>query len=140
MMFLRVLMLLVICTATFSLSSCGETSYDYGFKISCEKFEENSSYSSELELEVGDKIKLELCSNQTTGFNWDYEFTAENIVKEVSHDYEEPGESVVGAPGVELWTFEAIEKGTTEIKMEYSQPWEGGTKTEWTYTVKVTVE
>ena len=46
----------------------------------------------------------------------------------------------VGAAGKEVWTFEAIKKGTTKVRMEYSQPWEGGLKAEWTYTLTVTVE
>ena len=53
--------------------------------------------------------------------------------------FEEPEGNMLGAAGVEIWTFEAVEKGTTEIQMEYSQPWEGGLKAEWTYTMTVIV-
>lgn len=138
-MLLRIIMLLVLGTAMLSMSSC-TTSHDYSYQISCDKFAENSKYSSDVTLEVGDKIRLELCSNQSTGFKWEYKFTAENVVQQEDYDFEEPSADVVGAPGKELWTFEAVETGTTEIQMEYSQPWEGGTKAEWTYTVKVTVQ
>lgn len=138
-MLLRIIMLFVLCIATLSMSSC-TTSHDYSYQISCEKFAENSKYSSEVTLEVGDKIRLELCSNRTAGFKWEYKFTLENVVEEEDYDFEEPGADVVGAPGKELWTFEAVNTGTTEIQMEYSQPWEGGTKAEWTYIIKVTVQ
>jgi len=139
-MLLRISLLFIMCITTLSMSSCFVTSHDYSFEVSCEDFAENGHYSSDLVLEVGDKIKLELCSNQSTGFKWDYEITTANIVKEEDHDFEEPEEGVVGAAGKELWTFEAVETGTTEIQMEYSQPWEGGTKAEWTYIISVTVE
>jgi len=122
------------------LSSCIVTSHDYNIELSCEKFAENSHYSSDFELEVGDKIRLELCSNPTTGFQWEYQMTQENVLKEEDHDYEEPDGDVIGAAGLELWTFEAVEEGTTEVLMTYSQPWEGGEKEEWTYTMTVTVE
>ncbi len=63
------------------------------------------------------------------------------MLQEEDHDFEEPGDAgIVGAGGREVWTFEAIETGTTEVRMEYSQPWEGGLKAEWTYTATVTVE
>jgi len=122
------------------LSSCIVTSHDYNIELSCEKFTENSHYSSDFELEVGDKIRLELCSNPTTGFQWEYQMTQENVLKEEDHDYEEPDSDVIGAAGLELWTFEAVEAGTTEVLMAYSQPWEGGEKEEWTYTMTVSVE
>ena len=125
---------------TLSMSSCIVTSHDYNVELSCEQFGESSQYVSAYKLEVGDKIRLELCSNPTTGFQWDYEIAIENIVKEEDHDFEPPEGDVPGAAGIELWTFEAVGKGTTEIRMEYSQPWEGGLKAEWTYTAMVTVE
>jgi inhibitor of cysteine peptidase len=139
-MLLRISLLFIMCITTLSMSSCFVTSHDYSFEVSCEEFAENSKYNRDLVLEVGDKIKLALCSNRSTGFSWEYKVTAENIVSEEDHDFEEPEADVVGAAGKELWTFKAVEKGTTEIQMEYSKPWEGGTKAEWTYTIKVTVE
>ena len=104
------------------------------------KFYESNHHSDEFEIEVGDKIRVELCSNPTTGFEWDYEITIGNIVKEEDHDFEEPSGDIVGAAGIEYWTFEAIEKGTTKVRMEYSRSWECGEKAEWTYTMNVTVK
>ena len=139
-MLLRIFLLFVMFATTLSMSSCIVTSHDHNFEVSCEQFAENNHRSSDLVVEVGDKIRLELCSNHTTGFQWDYEFTVDNIVKEEDYDFEEPDEGVEGAAGTELWTFEAAEEGTTEIQMEYSQPWEGGSTAVWTYNVTVTVE
>ena len=133
---------LLIATLVMALllSSCFVTSRDIGVEILCDDFTENHrSIINEFEVEIGDKITLELCSNPTTGFAWDYEMTVENVVKEEDHDFKEPDGSVVGAAGVEVWTFEAVKEGITEVRMEYSQPWEGGLKAEWTYTMTVTV-
>jgi len=90
--------------------------------------------------EVGDKIRIKLCSNPSTGFQWEYTMSEEGIIKEEDHDFEEPEGDAIGAPGMETWTFEALEKGMTEVLMAYSQPWEGGEKDEWTYTISVVVE
>ena len=136
----RIFLLFIMCVTALSISSCCVTSHDYNFEVSCEQFAENSHHSGDFALEVGDKLRLEICSDQAAGFQWDYEFTTENVVKEEDHDFEEPKEGAVGTAGIELWTFEAAGKGTTEILMEYSQPGEGGTEAEWTCNVTVTVE
>jgi len=137
---LRIFLIFTIFTTVLLLSSCIVTSHDFNVEISCDEFGESNHRSGEFEVEVGDKIRVELCSNPTTGFQWDYEMTIENVIKEEDHDFEEPGRDVLGAAGIEIWTFEAVETGTTDVQMEDSQPGEGGLKSEWTYTVTVTVE
>jgi len=137
---LRIFLVFTILVTTLLMSSCIVTSHDYSVELSCEEFSENSHYISEFEIEVGDKIRAELCSNPTTGFKWTYEISAESVLKEEDYDFEGPEGDIPGAAGIDVWTFEAVEKGTTEVRMEYSQPWEGGLKAEWTYTMNVTVE
>lgn len=137
---LRVFLIFTLFTAALLVSSCIVTSHDYNVEISCDEFSENNHRSGEFEVEVGDKIRLELCSNPSTGLQWIYKTTIENVVQEEDHDFEPPEGDVPGAAGVEFWTFEAVEKGTTEVQLEYSQLWEGGLKAEWTYTMMVTVE
>ena len=136
----RIFLIFTAFTIASLLSSCIVTSHDYKVDISCDEFVENNHRSGDYKLEIGDKIRLELCSNPTTGFQWDYEMTKENVMKEEDHDFEGSRTDLPGAPSIELWTFEAIDKGTTELNMEYSQPWDGGIKKEWSYTLQVTVE
>lgn len=133
----RIFLLFIMCVTALSISSC-VTSHDYNFEVSCEQFDENSHHSSDFALEVGDKLRLKLCSDQAAGFQWDYEFTTENVVNEEDHDFQEPAEGAVDTAGIELWTFEAVGEGSTEIQMEYSQPGEGGVV--WTCNITVTVE
>jgi predicted secreted protein len=129
-----------IIIAALLLSSC-VTSHDFKEEISCDDFNNNHHQSGEFEVEVGDKIRVELCSNITTGFGWTYEIINENVLKFEDYDYKEPeDDELLGTAGTDIWTFEAIEVGTTEVVMEYSQPWEGGLKAEWTYTLTVMVE
>jgi len=138
---LRFFLVFTVLITVLLLSSCVVTSHDYNAEISCDEFREINHRSDTFKVEVGDKIRLELCSNPTTGFQWDYEITTENIVKEEEdHDFQEPSGDVVGAAGIDVWTFEAVENGTTEVHMEYSRSQEGGEKAEWTYTIIVTVD
>jgi len=108
--------------------------------ISCDEFRAHNHVRNDFQVEIGDKIRAKLCSNPTTGFKWEYEMSNETMLKEEDYDFEEPKGDVPGAAGIEVWTFEAVEKGTTEVHMAYSQRWEGGLKEEWTYTITVTVE
>ena len=136
----RIIMVFVILVASLSLVSC-VTSHDFNVDITCDEFAENNHGMNNFQAEIGDKIRVKLCSNLTTGFQWEYEMTGDKVLQEEDYDFEEPeGDDVVGAGGKETWTFEAIEKGTTEVRMEYSRPWEGGEQAEWTYTFTVTVE
>jgi predicted secreted protein len=137
---LRIFFILTIFTSVLLMSSCIVTSYDFNVEISCDDFAESNHRSDEFNVEIGDKIRVKLCSNQTAGFQWDYEMSVENVLKEEDHDFEEPEDGTSGAAGTEIWTFEAIAMGITEVQMEYSQPWEGGLKSEWTYNTSVTVE
>ena len=138
---LRVIVISSLLILILLMFSCIVTSHDYHVEISCDIFAENpTDMNSDFEIEVGDKIYIKLCSNATTGFAWSYEMSGDKAVKEEDHDFEAPEGDLPGAPGKETWTFEAIEKGTAVINMEYSQPWEGGIKGEWTYKISVVVE
>jgi len=88
---------------------------------------------------------LTLGSNPTTGFQWSEEaqISDAGILKQTSHEFVGPDSDPPpppGTPGQEVWTFEALKAGTGQISMEYSRPWEGGEKAEWTYTLTVTVK
>ena len=136
----RILMIFMMLAILLLVPSCFVTSRDINVDISCDDFSANNHVRNDFQAEIGDKIRVKLCSNPTTGFQWEYEISNGSVLKEEDHDFEEPGSDVPGAAGVETWTFEAAEKGTAEVSMEYSQPWEGGLKEEWTYTITVTVE
>ena len=137
---LRIILIFLMLTTSLSLLSCIVTSRDINVDISCDEFRANNHVRNDFQVEIGDKIRAKLCSNPTTGFKWEYEMGNENVLKEEDYDYEEPKSNVPGAAGIEVWTFEAVEKGTTEVCMEYSQPWEGGLKKELTYYITITVE
>ena len=138
---LRGILLFTILVALLALSSCIVTSHDFSEEFSCDDFAGDQHRSGEFEVEIGDKIRIELCSNPTTGFEWTYEMSEEGVLEEEDYDYVEPeDDELVGAAGTDIWTFEAVGEGTAEVSMEYSQPWQGGIKEEWTYTLTVTVE
>jgi predicted secreted protein len=113
-------------------------------EVSCDEFSSENHTSREAELSVGDLLKVTLCSNQTTGFQWSEtaNISDATILEQVSHEYVPPQstQSQVGASGQEVWVFRALEEGTTTVYMEYSRPWQGGERGVWTFELAVTVE
>ena len=136
---MKLIATVTLLLVSLSLLSC-ITMGTYNIDVSCEQFRENPNNISIFQIEIGDKVTVRLCSNPTTGFQWSYEMSGDTVLKERYHDFEEPDSDVVGASGTDVWTFEGTAKGTTEVLMEYSKPWEGGTKKEWTYRMTVTVQ
>lgn len=115
-------------------------------EISCDAFYENPHRVGEVEVVEGDKFSMSLCSNPSTGFQWSEQASIgdQAVVEQVDHEFLGPPEKdqppPPGTPGTEVWTFHAIASGETTITVEYSRPWEGGEKGEWTYRLAILVK
>ena len=109
--------------------------------VSCDDFMEQGGAISE-EVLAGawvDFVIVTLCSNPTTGFEWELtEITDEVVLMHSENEYIPPdAEGVAGAAGKEVWTFKVLRPGESTISMEYNRPWEGGTEATWTFTLDV---
>ena len=94
-----------------------------------------------LSLVKGDTVKLDLETNPSTGYHWDYDQKPNAaVLKEISSTATpapaSPG--VVGAPETEEWTYHAVGAGSTGAKLRYNAPGQtsGGTQT---FSFSVTV-
>ncbi|QJR15992.1 protease inhibitor I42 family protein [Usitatibacter palustris] len=103
-----------------------------------------------VELIVGQELRLRLESNPSTGYAWAVAKTSKHggrirIVKQKGESkYEAPpapadGKPVVGAQGVEVWTFTAAKPGSQQLKLEYRRGWEKDVAPAKTATFKITV-
>ena len=103
---------------------------------------DESATGKTVEIAVGGSLTVTLESNATTGFQWELASISDQAVLEKqSNTFEAPEDTgMVGAPGKEVWTFKALKKGSSTISMEYSQPWEGGTKAAETFSLTVVVK
>ena len=133
--------LIVICMLSALLlasSGCGESAP--------KELSVDASYSGkEAKIAVGGSLTATLESNPSTGFSWALVSISDpNVLEEGGHEFEAaqatPERPVVGASGQEVWTFKALKKGKSTISMEYSQPWEGGTKAAKTFVLTVLVD
>lgn len=137
----RVVLVLVLLLSAAFMLSCGPLTRVIHIEVSCDTFDKTpTGMRNEFEINVGDKIYVELCSNPSTGFQWEYRVSGdENAIKEVEHGYQKPNSDVPGTPGKQTWIFEGVSEGNTEIFMTYSQPWDGGIKGKSTYQISTVV-
>jgi len=119
------------------------TGEEISIEVSYDDFMANNDITREVEVAVGDSIEVTLGSNATTGFQWSEsaQISDQSVLEQKTHEYVAPDQQggALGVAGKEVWTFEALESGTTTVSMEYSQPWEGGEKGSWTFVLTVVV-
>ncbi len=77
------------------------------------------------EVNNGDLFTIALASNPTTGYEWETSWDQE-YVKLIKQEYIPNGllPEMVGYGGTEIFTFQAIKKGHTEIRLDYMRPWD----------------
>jgi inhibitor of cysteine peptidase len=133
--------ILVLSLAACSAAEPGAVSRE----VPIDNFMNQHEQNDRISVPVGGVLTLTLGSNPTTGFQWSEEAQISDvgILEQTGHEFIGPESDTPpppGTPGQEVWTFKAVKSGTTSIYLEYSRPWEGGEKAEWTYTLTVTVK
>lgn len=111
--------------------------------VTCEQFSKEAHIVQDATAAVGSTITVTLCSNPTTGFSWGEQAQISDIevLKQTSHETVAAADTgMVGAPGNQVWTFEALKAGSSTVSFSYSRPWEGGEKDVQTFKLKVTVQ
>jgi len=117
----------------------------YSAEYTCDDFAEHSHITHDFSSSASsahNEIQITLCSNPTTGFKWDeVKISDPAELKLVSREFFAPGTpenpAAPGTAGIEVFTFKVLGQGQSTALVEYSQPWEGGQKAVWTYTMTV---
>jgi predicted secreted protein len=126
------------------LGACSETgSPTTTIEVSCEELgsASPSPVARSVSVAKGGTVVVRLCSNPSTGFEWeDAEIAPPSILAERTREFIPPGITMPGGASLEQWTFEALTCGTCTISMGYSRPWEGAEKDVWQFELEVTVD
>jgi inhibitor of cysteine peptidase len=140
----KLILMGVVVVVLLSLVACSRSVQS---TVNCDDFLNDQHITDEVEIAVDGVLTVVLCSNPTTGFQWaePAQISDQSVLQQTDHEYVAPeGEDdelpAPGTPGEEVWTFKALKKGTSEVSMEYSRPWEGGEEAEWTYVLTVVVK
>lgn len=134
--------LLATLVGVFVLAACTEAPAAEPAGATCDQFASTPAIEQSRTIEAGADLTVVLCSNASTGFAWgDPEIGDPAVLRLVDRTFREPEASppIVGAPGTEILTIRGVAAGTTTLTTSYDQPWAGGTKGEWTYTLDVIV-
>jgi len=135
----------VVAIASLLLLACSPAAKPASVEVSCDDFYEHKHLSQQIEVAAGDSFSVTLCSNPTTGFQWSEiaQISNQTALQQTGHQFVSPQSEPPpppGTPGQDVWTFKALKKGTSTVSMEYSRPWEGGEKGEWTFVLTVVVK
>jgi len=142
----KLILMCSLAAISLCLFACSPAPKQVSVEASCDDFYERQAISKEVEVAVDGSLTVTLCSNPSTGFEWESaRISDQTVLQQVDHKFEAPeatgdGPPPPGAPGKEVWTFQALKKGESTISMEYSRPWEGGEKAEWTFVLTVVVK
>ena len=140
----RFLILSLVVLAPLLLIACIPAGKETAIAVNCDEFAKQKAVTKDLAAGVGDNIKLSLCSNRTTGFSWaeKSQISDNQVLEQTGHDFITPvkDSKLVGAPGTEVWTFKALKAGKSTVHVDYDQPWQGGQKAAWTFTLNITVQ
>ena len=82
-----------------------------------------------IDIGVNQEFVIALGSNPSTGYSWQagYDETMLELVGgQSTYKPGEEAEGLVGAGGVEYFSFKALKTARTEVTLVYEQPWEGG--------------
>jgi inhibitor of cysteine peptidase len=139
---LKLITVFALLTLSLWLAACAPGTSATSVEVSCDDFGKQPHMSKQINVAAGNTFTVTLCSNATTGFEWSEsaQISDTTIVQQTGHEFVSPETSLVGAPGNEVWTFKALKEGTSTITLEYSRPWEGGEKGEWTFNLTVVVK
>lgn len=139
---LKIIFTFTLLTLSLWLLACAPSTAT-SVEVSCDDFGAQPHISKQINVAAGNTFTVTLCSNRTTGFQWSEsaQISDQTVVQQTGHEFIAPDTTgMVGAPGNEVWTFKTLKKGTSTIDLEYSRPWEGGEKGEWTFNLTVIVK
>ena len=142
----RILTVVILtCISTLLMVACGQSSSRAWVEVKCDEFYEKQHLSGTIEVTEGEQFTVTLCSNPTTGFQWSEsaQIGNESVLKQEDHEFIGPESKTPpppGTPGQETWTFKGLKAGESTVYFEYSRPWQGGEKGEWTFELSVTIK
>ena len=100
-----------------------------------------STINATLTVKVNEQFYITLSSSpSSTGYEWQVASVSNpDMVRFVDSQYIRPESELVGAPGKQVLTFNALQEGSATIQLEYVRPWETDVPPVSIYVVEVMV-
>ena len=115
---------------------------DVKVELSYEDFCTQPNYSGNIRLLIGGGLTVILYSNPSTGFLWSKlaQISNRTVLMQIDHKWLPATSDRAGASAQQVWTFKTLKRGLSTIYLEYSRPWEGGTKATRTFHLTIVVK
>lgn len=126
----KILVVTWVMALMLVLTACGSSTV----KVS------NDANGQTIELSAGQILEISLEGNPTTGFNWEVSEIDESVIKQSGEAEYKSESDLLGAGGTITYTFEAVQPGSSTIKLIYHRPWEKDVAPEKEYSVTVNVK
>ncbi len=98
------------------------------------------SPNATLSVKTNEQFYITLNSNPSTGYEWQVASVSNpDMVRFVDSQYIRPESELIGAPGKQVLTFDALQEGSATVKLEYVRPFERGVPPVSTYVAEVMV-
>jgi inhibitor of cysteine peptidase len=98
------------------------------------------STNATLSVKTNEQFYITLSSNPSTGYEWRVASVSNpGLVRFVDSQYIRPESELVGAPGKQVLTFDALQEGSATVKLEYVRPFETGVPPVSIYVAEVIV-
>lgn len=91
------------------------------------------------ELRVGERFKVSLPENPSTGYTWAIDETDRRLLALDGTAYDEPADGFIGARGRRIFTFITQQPGEVTLRLKYWRFWDGdGSTTErYAFVLKI---
>lgn len=139
---LRLMAIIVLFGSTVALAACGDDDGDDASGFPDEVQLSDADHGSTVQLATGGQLIVALESNPSTGFSWSVGEDSDAFLEPQGEPrYVPPGSTtpVAGAPGTEVFTFEAVDEGTARLVLEYRRSFEPDVAPERTFSVTVEI-
>ena len=94
----------------------------------------------EKQLKKGQTLVVTLEGNPTTGYSWEVvDPLDEQVLRQVGEAEFKAESEALGAGGVQILRFEAVNAGKATLKLVYHRPWEKDVEPLETYSLQVVV-
>lgn len=99
------------------------------------------STNATLSVKTNEQFYITLSSSpSSTGYEWQVASVSNpDMVRFVDSQYIRPESELVGAPGKQVLTFNALQEGNAIVKLQYVRPWETGVPPVSIYVAEVMV-
>jgi len=99
---------------------------------------EKESIKTDYEISVNELLDVSFESNPSTGYGWFWSNREKSsVVDSVDCVFHPRYPDMMGSPGIEIWTFKGIARGTDTLKFQYRFPGRDSIISEEVFTIRV---